>query len=104
MWLAGTLLSNNADPHVLIATVAGDTVIKTGLGSGPGFVSPTVVWYVGEKLCDVNTDQCGADPTVPDGTVHAYDVANETDRIVRFVTGESPMAGGLTFLCCTTRV
>jgi len=104
MWLAGTLLSNYADPHVLIATVAGDTVIKTGLGSGPGFVSPTVVWYVGEKLCDMSTDQCGADPTVPDGTVHAYDVTAKTDRIVRFGIGESPMAAGLIFLCCTTRV
>jgi len=79
-------------------------VIKTGLGSSPGFVSPTVVWYVGEKLCNPDTDQCGADPTVPDGTVHAYDLVARTDQIVQFATGDSPMAGGLIFLCCTTRV
>jgi len=103
-WVAGTLLADYSDPHVLIAPAAGGAAIKTRLGSAPGFVTPTVVWYIGEKLCDAATDQCGADPTVPDGTVHAYNLATRSDQLVFFTAGEHPLAGGQIFSCCTTRV
>jgi len=103
-WVAGTLLANASDPHVLIAPVAGGAAIKTRLGSAPSFVTPTVVWYVGEKLCGPATDQCGADPTLPDGTVRAYNLTTRSDQLVFFTAGEHPLAGGGIFSCCTTRV
>src|SRR6185312_722036 len=102
-WIAGTLLSTTGGPNVLIAPVAGGAPIKTGLGSAPGFVSPTVLWYLGEKTCPAS-DPCGYDPTIPDGTVHAYDVIGKTDTVISFRKGEEPTVDGDFWYCCSTRV
>jgi len=103
-WLAGTRLPDTANPHVQIVPVGGGAALNTGLGSGPGFVSPTVVWYIGEKVCNYVTDNCGYDPTIQDGTVHAYDVLTKTDRLVVFRAGEKPeVDGDFYWSCCATR-
>jgi hypothetical protein len=102
-WLAGTLLSSAFEPHVLIAPVAGGTAVKTGLGSAPGFVSRTVLWYIGEKAC-TDVGPCGYDPTAPDGTVHAYDVTTKIDQVLHFRAGEEPVVGADFWYCCSTRV
>jgi hypothetical protein len=92
-WLAGTLLTDTSKPHVLIVPAGGGQTFKTGLGSSPGFVTPTVVWYAEERT--------GA--SVPDGTIHAFDVTNGSDQVVRFRVGEKPtIPNGLT-VCCSPR-
>ena len=96
-WLAGTLLTNLAKPRVLIVPVSGGQTFQTkGLGSAPAFVTPSVVWYAEESAVAGG----GATATWPDGKVHALDVADGSDRVVQFRTGEKPTGT----LCCTTRV
>ena len=98
-WLAGTLLTDPSKPRVLIVPAGGGKTFQTsGLASSPGFVTPTVVWYAEEGPL---TDGGGID-TWPNGTVHAFDLTNESDRVVQFGAGEAPVAPGLVF-CCTTR-
>jgi len=93
-WLAGTVESSGGEPDVLIFPASGGVAVKRPLASDPVFVSPTVVWYAGEKAC-ADSDPCGADSTTGDGTVHAYDVITHTDTVLKFRAGEDP--GG----CCT---
>jgi len=90
-WLAGTLLTDTSNPRVLIVAVAGGSTYTTGLGSTQAFVTPTVVWYVQEQAGNGG----------PNGTVHAVDVTNKTDRLVTFRAGEAPVASGGYPLCCT---
>ena len=92
-WLAGTLLTDTSNPRALIVPVASGGTFTPGLGSSPGFVTPTVVWYAQERATDGG----------PDGTVHAFDVTNGTDRVVTFRSGEGPtIAEGFTVCCLTT--
>jgi hypothetical protein len=102
-WLAGTIFTrlgvdhyDASDLRILIVPVGGGTTFKTGLGSTPGFVTPTVVWYAEEAKCGTN---CAADPTSPNGTVRAFDITNGSDQVVRFRAGEAP--GGY-YACCVT--
>jgi hypothetical protein len=97
-WLAATLLTDTLMPRVVIVPVGGGQTFVTGLGSGPGFVTPTIVWYAEEAPCPPN-DQCGADATGPDRTVHAFDVTNGSDQVVRFRIGEEPIDNGYNYCC-----
>jgi hypothetical protein len=85
-WLVATRLNDAWLPHVEILSVDTGPTFITGLGSSPGFVTPTVVWYVEERSSD------GYDPTAPAGVYHAFDVANGSDQIFRFRVGEEPFA------------
>lgn len=93
-WLAATLLTDISKPRVLIVPVGGGRTFQTGLGSGPAFVTPTVVWYAEEG------PGSGYDPTSPNGIVHSLDVMNGSDQVVQFRVGEKPIGT----LCCTTRI
>jgi hypothetical protein len=93
-WLAGTLLTGKG-PRVLIAPVGGGTTFTTGLGSGPGFVTPKVVWYAEEVLPPPGGN---GDPTLPNGTVRAFNVTNGSNQVVIFRVGEAPMGD-----CCAPR-
>jgi len=98
-WLAGTLLTDESKPRVLIVSVAGGNTIQAdGLASGPGFVTPTVVWYAEEGPAP---EHSGID-TWPNGTVHALNLTNGSDQVVQFRAGESPIGPGLVY-CCRTR-
>jgi hypothetical protein len=105
-WIAGTRIDvTNATPRVFIAPLGAGRTFRTGLASSPGFVTPTVVWYAEEK-----TDTSGGftcmepciHPTVPDGVIHALDVVNLTDKIVRFHTGQAPKDIYGNVACCST--
>jgi hypothetical protein len=96
-WLAATLLTDTLQPRVVIVPVGAGRTFVTGLGSSPGFVTPTVVWYAEEAPCPPST-QCGADPTGPDRTVYAFDVTNGSDQVVHFRVGEEPITDGVTAL------
>jgi hypothetical protein len=93
-WLAGTVPSTSQEADVLILPAGAGTAVKKRLGSAPQFVSATVLWYAGEKVC-ADSDPCGYDPSTPNGTVHAFDVTTNTDTVVRFGTGEAPA------FCCS---
>lgn len=93
-WLAATLLTNISKPRVLIVPVGGGRTFQTGLGSGPAFVTPTVVWYAEEG------PSSGYDPTAPNGIVHSFDLTNGSNQVVQFRVGEKPIGT----LCCTTRI
>src|SRR5439155_810173 len=80
-WLAATLLTDYAKPRVVIVPIAGGRTLVTGLGSNPGFVTSTTMWYSGEGPCPPG-DQCMADSTTPDRTVHAYNVTNGSGPLV----------------------
>ncbi len=104
-WLAGTLLTDDANPRTLIVPVAGGGNFTTAPGSSPGFVTPTVVWYAGEGPDTSGTYQClepCAHPTVPDGTVRAFDVASGSDRLISFRAGEAPKNPEGYTICCLT--
>ena len=106
-WLAGTLLTDYANPRALIVRDGSLTVFKAGPGSSPGFVSPTVVWYAEEGPDTSGSYQCAepcAHPTTPNGTVRAFDVTNGTDLIVHFRAGEGPSTAEGYIVCCTPRV
>jgi hypothetical protein len=103
-WLAATepfplsnIQSDTSYPHVVIVSMRGAKVFQTGLGSAPGFVTSTVVWYAEEGPCT----QCGIGPTAPNGTIHALDVTNGRDQTFRFRVGEEPIANGYSFCCAT---
>jgi hypothetical protein len=105
-WLAGTLLTDQSNPRVVIAPVAGGRTFTTGLGSSAGFVTPTVVWYAEEGPDTSGSYQClepCSHPTVSNGTVRAFDVTTGTDLIVGFRAGERPTAAEGYILCCTPR-
>ena len=100
-WLAGTIFTRLGVDHydtsnlrILIVPVGGGVTFTTGLGSSPGFVTPTVVWYAEEA-----PKSDASDPTWPNGTVHAFDVTNGTDQVVRFRAGEAPVE----LVCCAPR-
>src|SRR5438128_2969776 len=99
-WLAATLLTDYAKPRVVIVPIAGGRTLVTGLGSNPGFVTSTTMWYSGERPCPPG-DQCMADSTTPDRTVHAYNVTNGSDQLVVFRNGEEPILNGSN--CCGPR-
>jgi hypothetical protein len=93
-WLAATLLTDTSKPRVLMVPVGGGRTFQTGLGSGPAFVTPTVVWYAEEG------PGTGYDPTSPNGIVHSFDLTNGSNQVVQFRVGEKPIGT----LCCTTRI
>ena len=104
-WAAGTLVSDWANPRVVIAPVGGGAALTTGSGSSPIFVSPTVVWYAEEGPDTSGNYQClepCSHPTVPDGNVRAFDVVNGTDRVVSFRAGEAPKTPEGYTSCCFT--
>ncbi len=104
-WLAGTLLTDQSNPRVVIVPVAGGGTLTTGLGSSPGFVTPTVVWYAEEGPDTSGGFTCSepcAHPTTPNGTVRAFDVADGSDQVVRFRLGEAPTTAEGYTVCCTT--
>ena len=84
----------------MIAAVGGGPTLVTGLGSNPGFVTPTTIWYAGQAACPPS-DQCGADLTGLDGTVHACDVTSSRDQVVVYRTGEELIKNGSH--CCGPR-
>jgi hypothetical protein len=88
------LLTNTSKPRVLIVHVGGGRTFQTGLGSGPAFVTPTVVWYAEEG------PGTGFDPTSPDGIVHSLDLTSGSVQVVHFRVGKGPTGT----LCCTTRI
>lgn len=102
-WLAATepfRLSNQSDtsyPRVVIVSVGGSKVYESGLGSAPGFVTPTVVWYAEEGSCA----QSCISPTAANGTIHALDVTNGNDQTFHFRVGEEPITDGYNFCCFT---
>lgn len=93
-WLAATLLTDTSKPRVLMVPVGGGRTFQAGLGSGPAFVTPTVVWYAEEG------PSTGYDPTSPNGIVHSLDLTNGSNQVVQFRVGEKPIGT----LCCTTRI
>ena len=95
-WLAGTLLTDQSKPSVQIVQVGGGGTFKTGLGSSPGFVTPTVVWYAEEGPL-ANGGVAG--DTWPNGVIRAFDLARGSDQVVHFRAGDAPVASGLV-LCC----
>jgi len=104
-WLAGTLLTDDSNPRALIVPVGGGRTFTTAPGSSPGFVSQTVVWYAGEGPDTSGTYQCQepcAHPTVPDGTVRAFDLASGSDQVVTFRVGEAPKTPEGFTICCLT--
>jgi hypothetical protein len=105
-WLAGTLLTDQSNPRLLIVPVGGGGTLTTGLGSSPGFVTPTVVWYAEEGPDTSGSFTCSepcAHPTTPNGTIRAFDLTKGLDQVVRFRVREAPTtAEGLT-VCCATR-
>src|SRR5258706_8846431 len=104
-WLAGTLLTDDANPRTLIVPVAGGSNFTTAPGSSPGFVTPPMYWYPGEGPDTSGTYQClepCAHPTVPDGTVRAFDVVSGSDRLISFRTGEAPKTPEGYTVCCLT--
>jgi hypothetical protein len=106
LWLAGTLITDYATPRTFIVRDAGRTAFKTGPGSSPGFVTPTVVWYAEEGPDTSGSYQCVEPcdhPTVPDGTIRALNVTTGTDVVVSFRSGEGPRAAGSYISCCATR-
>jgi hypothetical protein len=105
-WLAGTLLADQVNPRVLIVPVGAGRTYTTGPGSSPGFVTGTVVWYAEEGPDTSGTVTCVEPcdhPTVPNGTVRAFDVRNGTDQIVRFRPGEAPKTAEGYVVCCAAR-
>ena len=105
-WLAGTLLTDDANPRVLIVPVAGGGTFTTSLGSSPAFVTSSVAWYAGEGPDTSGSYQCMepcAHPTVPDGSVHAFDLTGGIDRVVSFRAGEAPKTPEGYTSCCLTR-
>jgi len=104
-WLAGTLLTDQSNPRVVIVSVAGGGTLTTGLGSSPRFVTPTVVWYAEEGPDTSGGFTClepCVHPTTPNGTVRALDVMNRSDQVVRFRVGEAPTTAEGFTICCTT--
>jgi len=108
LWLAGTLLTEtyteptgySTKPSVVIARAGGGQTFTTGLGSGPEFVTSTVVWYAEERL---QPEMLPFSATWPNGTIHAFNVTNGSDQIVNFRVGEEPKVGNGNTVCCTTR-
>jgi hypothetical protein len=94
-WLAATLATDFNLPRVVIAPLGTGRTFRTGLASSASFVTPNVVWYAEEKK-----NPAGYNPTSPDGVVHAFDVVNETDRIVTFTAGEVPKDTSGNLQCC----
>jgi hypothetical protein len=104
-WLAGTLLTDDANPRALIVPIGGGGTFTTAPGSSPGFVTQSVVWYAGEGPDTSGTYQClepCSHPTVPDGTVRAFDLTSGTDRVVTFRVGEAPKTPEGYTTCCLT--
>jgi len=64
------------------------------------FVTLTTIWYAGQAACPPS-DQCGADLTGLDGTVHACDVTSSRDQVVVCRTGEELIKNGSH--CCGPR-
>jgi len=108
LWLAGTLLTEtyaeptgySTKPSIVIATAGGGQTFTTGLGSGPEFVTATVVWYAEERL---QPEMLPFSATWPNGTIHAFSVTNGSDQIVNFRVGEEPKVANGSTVCCTTR-
>jgi hypothetical protein len=103
LWLAGILAGDN--PRALIVRDGGVTPFTTAPGSSPGFVTQTVVWYAGEGPDTSGSYQCVepcSHPTVPDGTVRAFDLVSGTDRVVTFRVGEAPKTPEGYTTCCLT--
>ena len=93
-------------PLVVDVPVAGGGTFTTAPGASPGFVTQTVLWYAGEGPDTSGTYQClepCAHPTVPDGSVHAFDLTSGTDRVVSFRAGEAPKTPEGYTSCCLTR-
>ena len=106
LWLAGTLLTDYNNPRPLIVRDGALAAFNTGLGSSPGFVSPTVVWYAEEGPDTSGSYQCAepcSHPTAPNGAVRAFDVTTGTDAVVRFRAGEGPTTADGFTICCATR-
>ena len=106
LWLAGTLITDVNNPRVLIARDDGGAQFTTALGSNPGFVTSTVVWYAEEGPDTSGSYQCSEPcmhPTVATGAVRAFDVRNGSDVAVRFRAGEDPRAVEGYTICCATR-
>ena len=104
-WLAGTLLTDQSNPRVVIVPVAGARTLTTGLGSSPRFVTPTMVWYAEEGPDTSGGFTCSepcVHPTTPNGTVRAFDITNGSDQVVRFRVGEAPTTAEGYTICCTT--
>jgi len=108
-WLAGTIFTrlgadsyDNSKLRTLIVPAGGGATFTTGLGSSPGFVTSSVLWYAEEGPCAA-TGSCGMDATAPTGTIRAFDLTNGTDRVVSFRSGEAPKAAEGYILCCTVR-
>jgi hypothetical protein len=93
------LITDTSRPRVLVVPTGAGRTFRTGLASSPGFVTPTVVWYVEEAWV---TDPGGYVGGNPDGVVHALDVVNQTDRIVHFHTGQTPKFSNGVVACCST--
>ena len=108
LWLAGTLLTEtyaeptgySTKPSIVIATAGGGQTFTTGLGSGPEFVTATVVWYAEERL---QPEMLPFSATWPNGTIHAFSVTKGSDQIVNFRVGEEPKVANGSTVCCTTR-
>jgi hypothetical protein len=99
-WLAGTLLIDQSRPSVQIVSVAGGETFKTGLGSSPGFVAPTVVWYAEEGPL-ANGGVAG--DTWPNGVIRAFNLVSGSDQVVQFRAGDAPVAAGVA-ICCSTGI
>jgi hypothetical protein len=99
-WLAGTLLTDLSKPSVQIVPVGGGGTFKTGLGSSPGFVTRTVVWYAEEGPL-ANGGVAG--DIGPNGVVRAFNLASGSDQVVHFRAGEAPTTADGYIICCTPR-
>jgi len=106
-WLAGTIFTrlgvdryDNSKLRTLIVPIGGGATFTTGLGSTPGFITSSVLWYAEEGPCAAS-GSCGMDITAPTGTIHAFDIMSGTDRIVTFRSGEAPKTADGFTLCCT---
>ncbi len=105
-WLAGTIFTrlgvdryDNSKLRTLIVPVGGGATFTTGIGSSPGFITSSVLWYAEEGPCAAS-GSCGMDVTAPTGTIRAFDITNGTDRIVTFRSGETPKTAEGFTVCC----
>ncbi|HEV2029382.1 MAG TPA: hypothetical protein VGS16_12760 [Candidatus Dormibacteraeota bacterium] len=57
----------------------------------PAFLTPSLIWYQGERSC-IASDQCGGNRTVPTGKTYIYDLQDgtETESRITFVADVWP--------------
>jgi len=87
--------SREVRANVYDLTSQSNRVLTDQPRSSAAFVKTGWTWEMEEKPCVQSNTQACFDPTVPDGTILAMDLATGHESAVAFVAGESPTHYGI---------